>query len=146
MILAISFKRVQITKKVYNVDTTITNAFDIFCINRTIIQDIEIDYTKEEIKLLEYVKDNINLKENKILILGNPRQEFWFDGFFEYANREDLETYIPYDDVFSWNSNQKFKYLIVFYRSYAFDEYKDKIDYKTKLFENESGAIYVNDL
>ena len=145
MCVAIAFKKVPITKERIDIDENISNAFDIFCINKTIIKDVEIDYTSDEMEILKYVQDNIDVKKNKILILGNTRQECWFDGIFEYRNREDLQTYIPEEDVQAWNNNQKFKYLIVFYRSYPYNFYKNTLIYKDKIFENETGAIYIDD-
>ena len=56
-----------------------------------------------------------------------------------------MESVIPIEHVAQWNDNQEFKYLLVFYRSYAYGQYKDEILEKKILFENESGIIYVNE-
>ncbi|MBE5820337.1 MAG: hypothetical protein E7310_05960 [Clostridiales bacterium] len=141
-IIAIKLKYVPITKETFDSDENLTNAFDIYCINRTIISYVEIDYTKEEIKILDYVHRNIDIQKNKVLIIGNPRQEFWFDGIFEYKNRNNLETIIPKEHIENWNDDKNFEYLIIFNRSYYYDNYKEDIIYKDKIFENEAGAIY----
>ena len=65
-------------------------------------------------EILNYVHNNINVQENKILIIGNPRQEFWFDGIFEYKNRNNLETIIPIEDIEKWNENEDYDYLVFF--------------------------------
>jgi len=141
-IIAIKLKYVPITKETFDSDENLTNAFDIYCINRTIISYVEIDYTKEEIEILDYVHRNIDIQKNKVLIIGNPRQEFWFDGIFEYKNRNNLETIIPKEHIENWNDDKNFEYLIIFNRSYYYDNYKEDIIYKDKIFENEAGAIY----
>lgn len=141
-IIAIKFKYVPITKETFDSDENLTNAFDIYCINKTIINDVEIDFTKEEMGILEYVYNNIDVHKNKVLIIGNPRQEFWFDGIFEYKNRNNLETIIPKQHVENWNDDKKFEYLIIFNKSYYYDNYKEDIIYKDKIFENEAGVIY----
>lgn len=133
----------KITKKVWNKET-IANAFDIYGINKTVIKTINEDYTQEEMELIKYIYNNIDVKSNKILILGNPRQEYWFDSIFEYKNRKDLQTYIPESDIEKWNANEKYNYMLVLYDSYAYTEYKDKYKERKVLYENASGIIYEN--
>lgn len=145
MFFTTCYKAVPITKETWDNDENITNAFDIYGINKTVINDVTIDYTQEEMQLIQYVYDEIDVHSNKILILGNPRQEYWFDGIFTYRNRKNMESVIPIEHVAQWNDNQEFKYLLVFYRSYAYGQYKDEILEKKILFENESGIIYVNE-
>lgn len=145
MIFTTCYKAVPITKETWDNDENITNAFDIYGINKTVINDVAIDLTQEEMKLLQYVYDEIDVHSNKILILGNPRQEYWFDGIFTYRNRQNMESVIPIEHVAQWNDNKEFKYLLVFYRSYAYGQYQDEIVEKTVLYENESGIIYVNE-
>lgn len=145
MIFTTCYKAVPITKETWDNDENITNAFDIYGINKTVINDVAIDLTQEEMKLLQYVYDEIDVHSNKILILGNPRQEYWFDGIFTYRNRQNMESVIPIEHVAQWNDNKEFKYLLVFYRSYAYGQYQDEIVEKTVLYENESGIIYINE-
>ena len=136
--------KVEITKEIFDADENITNTFDIYGINKTIIKDVQIDYVPEEMKLLEYIHDNINVKENNILLIANPRQEFWFDGIFNYANRKNLESQIPISEVEKWN-NKEYKYILVLYRSYYYEKYKEAINKGKLLFENSYGVIYVNE-
>lgn len=145
MIFTTCYKEVPITKETWDYDENITNAFDIYGINKTVINNVAIDLTQEEMQLLQYVYDEIDVHSNRILILGNPRQEYWFDGIFTYRNRQNMESVIPIEDVAKWNDNQEFKYLLVFYRSYAYGQYQDELVEKTVLYENESGIIYVNE-
>ena len=134
---------VNISKEVFNANENITNAFDIYGINKTIIWDLAEDYTPKEMELLEYVNNNIDLKNSNMLLIVDPRQETWFDGFFNYKNREDLQSTIPLKDIDKWN-NKEFKYLFILYRSFYYDKYKDKINYGELIAENEAGAIYIN--
>lgn len=145
MIFTTCYKAVPITKETWDNDENITNAFDIYGINKTVINDVITDLTQEEMELIQYVYDKIDVHSSKILILGNPRQEYWFDGIFTYRNRQNMESVIPIEHVAQWNDNQEFKYLLVFYRSYAYGQYQDELIERTVLYENESGIIYVNE-
>ena len=134
-----------ISKKVWDKET-ILNSFDIYGINKTIIKTVDVDYTYDELELVKYVYNDIDLKENKILILANARQECWFDGFFTYKNREDLQKLVSKEEIQNWNDNEKYKYAIIFKRSYIYDHYKDLFEEKNVLFQNESGIVFENNV
>ncbi|MBP3255715.1 MAG: hypothetical protein J6M60_04430 [Clostridia bacterium] len=137
-------KKVEITKEVFDADENLTNTFDIYGINKTVIKDVSIDYLPEELNLLEYINNNIDLKQNNILLIANPRQEFWFNGIFNYSNRKNLESVIPITEIERWN-NKDYKYILILYRSIYYDRYKSDIIKGDLLYENSYGAIYVND-
>lgn len=145
LILTSIFKYVPITKETWDDDENISNIFDIFGINKTIITYVEEDLSQEEMELVKYVYNNIDLQDNKILILGTSRQEYWFDAIFTYKNRQDLQTIIPLEDIQSWNNNEKFKYSIILYKTDYYKKYKDIFIEKNLLFKNDSGAIYINE-
>lgn len=122
----------------------LSNCFDIYGLNKTIINDIGPDLIPEEIELYRYVYNNIDVKQDRIFILANPRQECWFDGMFLYKNREDIQTRIPQQHIDDWNNNKTFKYALVFYDAYMYNDYKDIFSNDKLIFENETGVIYEN--
>ena len=145
-IAAIGFKTIDITKETFDSDENYTNAFDIYCINRKIMFDFNIDYTIQELDLLEYIHDNIELdkQSNRILLIMDSRQEYWFWAFFNYKNRNDIQATITKKEVDKWNNNE-YKYLLVLYESNYYNQYKGLISYKRLLKENEAGAVYINE-
>lgn len=140
---ATSINKVEITKEEFDNNENITNSFDIYGINKSIINDVIIDYTPEQLKLVEYVYYNIDLKSDNILLIANPRQECWFNAFFNYSNRDDIESLITYTEIEKWN-NRYYKYILIFYNNEFYERFKDYINYENLLIENETGAIYIN--
>ena len=122
----------------------ITSAFDIYGINKEIINEVIIDYNNEELELLQYVHDNIDLKKDNIFIIANDRQEVWFDGIFNYKNRINLQSAISLDDVIRW-INKEYKYALVFYRSIYYKNCTYMINTGRVLIQNDSGYILINE-
>lgn len=122
----------------------ITNAFDIYGINSRIIYIVKEDYNKEEIELLKYINDELDVKNNNILFLTGPRQEYWLYGFFEIKNRDDMQKYIKNEELDKWNNNEKYKYALVLYDRMFYIKQKNGFEPKKILYQNEKGAIYEN--
>ena len=135
---------VEITKELFDNDENITNAFDIYGINKTIAIEIQEDYNKEELELLDYIYYNINLDNSSILLVLKQRQEYWFRAFFNYQNRENLETKLSTRDVEKWN-NGKYKYLLITYNSLFYETYQKHIKPGRVLIQNKYGIIYENE-
>ena len=135
---------VEITKELFDNDENITNAFDIYGINKTIAIEIQEDYNKEELELLDYIYYNINLDNSSILLVLKQRQEYWFRAFFNYQNRENLETKLSTRDVEKWN-NGKYKYLLITYNSLFYETYQKDIKPGRVLIQNKYGIIYENE-
>lgn len=145
LIISLCAIDVQITKSV-KTDESLYDVMEIYGLNKTILTQIETDYTLEEIEILKYVSDNIEItKDTDFLIFGEPKQEYWFWGIFGYKNREDPEIYIELEEVRKWNENEKYDYLICFNRTNTYKNYAQYINLdKELIFSNESGAIYKN--
>ena len=145
LIVSLIAINVKVTKKV-TTDETLMDVMEIYGLNKTILTEWETDFTSEEIEILKFVHEEIEIKENtEILILGEPKQEYWFWGIFNYKNREDPETLITSNDIDMWNNNEKFEYLICFNRSGYVEYYKEDIDLnKEIIYSNESGTVYKN--
>lgn len=120
-------KDVEITKETYDEDENITNAFDIYILNKKVLIDEREDYNKKELELLEYIYENINLKDSSMLLIVSPRQAEWFNAFFNYKNRDDLQLVIPVEDIIKWN-NKGYEYLLLLYRNDFYEQYKEIIN------------------
>lgn len=136
---------VKVTKET-TTDESLLDVMEIYGLNKTILIHWEEDFNTQEIEILKYVKEELEISDDiEILILGEPKQEYWFWGMLNYKNREDPETIIPRDYIDKWNKNEKFDYLICFNRSKYLKYYKDYIDLnKEIIYVNESGTIYKN--
>ena len=137
---------VGIIKSAFNTNEKITDVMDIYGINKTVLTRIETDYTREELELLNYIKkNNLPIKDNNTLIIGNQRQEYWFLAILKYQFKENLNYATTIENIKDWN-NGKYEYLIYFNRSDYYNSYKKvmKLEEKKIIFENQSGAIVQN--
>lgn len=145
LLMVISFltSDVQITKDTFNKNEKITDVMDIYGINKTVLTKVEIDYTKEELEILEYVKENsLPFKNNNTLIIGNQRQEYWFYALLEYKFKDNLNYATTINYIKKWNKGE-YEYLVYFNRSNYYEMYKNdlEIDGNEVIFENGSGGI-----
>ncbi len=136
------YKRVEITKDI-NTNEKITDVMDIYGLNRTILYDIVDDYTKEEIEILKFIKNNkLELKSNNTLILGFQRQEYWFHALLDYRFKTNLDYATTMEHINKWNVGE-YKYLVYFNRSDNYTYFKDNLQMKNSkiIYQNETGAI-----
>lgn len=137
-------KGTPITKEYYSKET-LMDAFDIFGINKTIALKVSTDFTKEDMDLVNYVRDNIDLENEKMLIISKERQEHWIFSLLNYKNREESEMErFNVSEVDMWNEGEKYKYAIVFFESEKYNILKDNFIEKNVIFRNEKGVIYEN--
>lgn len=143
MIISFLTSDVQITKDTFNKNEKITDVMDIYGINKTVLTKVEIDFTKEELEILEYVKENsLSLKNNNTLIIGNQRQEYWFYALLEYKFKDNLNYATTINYIKNWNKGD-YKYLVYFNRSDYYEMYRNELelDGNEVIFENGSGGI-----
>lgn len=146
MIHSFLTSNVPVIKDTFNKNEKITDVMDIFGINKTVLLRVDVDYTIEEIEILNYVKENnIQLKNNNALILADQRQEFWFWAMLKYQFKTNLEYATTKDHIKLWN-NDGYEYLIYFNRSKYYKSYKDMLNLNDSevIFKNNSGAIIKN--
>lgn len=146
MIMSFFTSKVEITKETFNKNEKITDVMDIYGINKTVLLRIGIDYTPEELEILNYVEqNNIPIKNNNTLLIANQRQEYWFFAMLEYKFKENLNYATVPKHIELWN-NGTYEYLIYFNRSGNYKTYKDILELEGKeiIFENERGAIIKN--
>ena len=145
MIVSFFTSNVQITKDTFNKNEKITDVMDIYGINKTVLTKVEIDFTKEELEILEYIKQNsLPLENNNTLIIGNQRQEYWFYALMEYKFKDNLNYATTIKYIKNWNKGD-YKYLVYFNRSDYYEMYKNDIelDESEIIFENSSGGIRI---
>ena len=142
--ICMKYKSVGITKEYFDSDENITNAFDIYCLNTHVVKNFAYAFDKEEMKIVDYIRENIDLKKDKILILGNPIKLSWFRAFFNYSNRENLELVIPSEDIEKWN-NKEYKYLLIYNNAIYLERYDRKLNSGKIIMSNKSGTIYLNE-
>lgn len=146
MVHSLFTSNVPITKDTFNRNEKITDVMDIYGINKTVLFRVGIDYTKEELELLNYVKEkNLPLENNNTLILGNQRQEYWFWAMLQYRFKENLDYATTMNHINNWN-NGNYKYLIYFTRCDYYHSYENILNLEGKeiIFKNNSGAIIRN--
>ncbi len=142
MIFMLSHTTVNINKST-DTHEKITDVMDIFGLNKTILLNIGVDYTPQELEILNYVKQNkLPLQDNNTLIIGNQRQEYWFYAMLKYRFKENLDYATTMTHINKWN-NSTYEYLIYFNRSNYYHQYNDILNLENTevIFENETGAI-----
>lgn len=145
LLMVISFftSNVQITKDTFNKNEKITDVMDIYGINKTVLANVEIDFTKEELEILEYIKQNsLPLENDNTLIIGNQRQEYWFYALMEYKFKDNLNYATTINYIKNWNKGD-YEYLVYFNRSDYYRMYENDIelDESEVIFENSTGGI-----
>ncbi len=142
MVFMLSHTTVNINKST-DTHEKITDVMDIYGLNKTILLKIGVDYTPQELKILNNVKQNqLPLQDNNTLIIGNQRQEYWFYAMLKYRFKENLDYATTTTHIENWN-NGTYEYLIYFKRSDYYNQYKDMLHLENTqvIFENETGAI-----
>lgn len=142
MIFSLLFHYVPINKNTQTSEN-ITDVMDIYGLNRTVLFDIMDDYTTEELKVLNFVRDqNLILEDNNTLILGNQRQEYWFYALLQYRFKENLDYATTLQHIDKWNKGM-YQYLIYFNRSNNYMDFKNLLQLQNSriIYQNEAGAI-----
>lgn len=145
MVISFFTSNVKITKDTFNKNEKITDVMEIYGINKTVLTEVEIDFTKEELEILEYIKQNsLPLENNNTLIIGNQRQEYWFYALMEYKFKDNLNYATTIKYIKNWNKGD-YEYLVYFNRSDYYEMYKNDIelDESEVIFENSSGGIRI---
>lgn len=136
---------VEINKKKFNPDEKITDVMDIYGINKTVTFKVDEEFTQEEMKLLEFAKENMKLENKNTLLLANQRQEFWIWTILKYRYKDNLNYVTSEKYINRWNKKE-YEYLIYFTKSTNYIKYKDIVDFKDAevLYKNNSGSILKN--
>lgn len=146
--ISLNYKNVNIIKTPLNNSESIADVMDIYGINKTLLFDIKKDFTNEELEVVKYCYENLNMENGNAIVIGHERQLFWFYSITHYKLRENIQSFANTKDLEQWTSTEKEKYLIIFDNNNMYENYKtylDKVLYgKTKIFSSNVGRIYVN--
>ncbi len=137
-----------------NPNENIANFMEIFGVNKTIIKEREIDYNLEEIEILKYIKNNLDLENDEVEFIANPEQIFWEYGLLNYINcDEEFKTFKGSEQdkmtkkaQTAYKKIEKVDYMIYFKRCYYYQNAKDileKVLFENGeiIFENNAGGI-----
>ncbi len=151
IILNLIFIDAPLGKGPGNPNENALNLVEIFGINKTIISEGEIDYNQEEIEILKYVKENLDLSNDKIEFLANSEQIFWEYGMLNYVNYDKFfenPNYSGQDKLTlkAMTSHQKIgkvNYMVYLNRSWYYNQVEEEALFENGeiIFENEAGGI-----
>ena len=130
--------------------TTRENVFrimDIYGANTDMLINKDIDLYKDEIDLIKYVKNEMNL-ESDYLLVGDPQQIYWLYSFTQEIKENEVTinhggqskfnyVFLEYENLIN-NS----KYIIYFNGTIGYEHYKEQI-FKdgTIIYSNEIGGV-----
>ncbi len=151
IVLNMLFADAPLGKGPGNPNENISNLVEIFGVNKTIIKTREIDYNLDEIEILEYVKENLDLSNDKIEFLADSEQIFWEYGMLDYINYDTFfeePSYSGQDKLtlkamYAYQKIGRVDYIVYFNRSFYYNELDEKkfLESGQIVFENEAGGI-----
>lgn len=117
------------------------NAFDILQTNKYIMKNVAMDYNQPKLKMLKYVYDNIDYQNDDITLVGNERENALFGAVLDIPRVEPKQVR---KNFMKWLNDEKFEYLIVFYKTNNKNfKAEDDLIYKnaTEIFKTSEGVI-----
>ncbi len=133
-----------------NPHESIANVTEIFGVNKTIIKDRFIDYTLDEIEILRYVKDNLDLNNDEIEFLADSEQVFWEYSMLKYINDDEFlhdpeyngQNRLTLKSMTAYEKIGKVDYMVYFKESYYYPYVEYRIfENGEVIFENKAGGI-----
>ncbi len=121
---------------------------EIFEINKTIVFDGDINFTKDEIELLRYVKKNIDLSKDRVEIVGDPKHIYWAYSLLRYVNCDNIKDFetitgqkkLILKFVLLGDKNIDTDFSVYLKNSELYDIYKDDFGGEI-IYENDGGII-----
>lgn len=148
VIVSLAFIDVPLEYSTETQEKSIASLVEIFEINKTIIFDRNIDWNKDEIELLKYVKENIDLSKDRVEVIGDPQNISWAYSLLRYINYDEEQDFYKYKvhnkltlKIFALCNKQIDAEFSVYLKNSAFyDIYKDDFGGET-IYENDGGII-----
>ncbi len=147
IVLNLTFVNTPLKNEEINSNERPTNVVEVFGVNKTILNEREIDLYKEELEILKYFKDNIGF-EKKVELIGNSEQGYWSYALTKYVQNEkgilsqkgqfalDVKMLRTKYDIYEAD------YIIYFNRTKRYKSLKDIIhSLGDIIFSNEYGGI-----
>ena len=120
---------------------------DIYGANIDMLINKDIDLYKDEIDLIKYVKNEMNLGSDYLLV-GDPQQIYWLYSFTQEIKENEVTinhggqskfnyVFLEYENLIN-NS----KYIIYFNGTVGYEHYKEQIlKDGTIIYSNEVGGV-----
>lgn len=131
------FQNVQITKEIFNSKETVFDVMDIYGMNKTMITQLDKELNEEQLELIEYCYDNLDVNIENTILLAQERQIFWINSIIDqFSNEKDIR-YLNRSNVKKIKNQEKdFEYVI------ELGKQNQLIENATIIYKNSSGTIY----
>lgn len=151
MIVCTIFSKVKVVELTVNKDENIFTVMEIFGHNKTILFYKTSEYNQDELKIINYAKNNLNYNSN-IEIVADNRTYYWSYVLMDYVYKEeeDKDKYggqkflekkwlkIKEDGI----NKEQIDYVIYFKKSDTYNNLKEDLFKKSEIiYENEAGGI-----
>ena len=131
------FQNVQITKEIFNSKETVFDVMDIYGMNNTMITQLDKELNEEQLELIKYCYDNLDVNIENTILLAQERQIFWINSIIDqFSNEKDIR-YLNRSNVKKIKNQEKdFEYVI------ELGKQNQLIENATIIYKNSSGTIY----
>lgn len=127
----------QITKEIFNSKETVFDVMDIYGMNKTMITQLDKELNEEQLELIKYCYDNLDVNIENTILLAQERQIFWINSIIDqFSNEKDIR-YLNRSNVKKIKNQEKdFEYVI------ELGKQNQLIENATIIYKNSSGTIY----
>lgn len=131
------FQNVKITKETFNSKETVFDVMDIYGMNKTMITQLDKELNEEQLELIKYCYDNLDVNIENTILLVQERQIFWINSIIDqFSNEKDIR-YLNRSNVKKIKNQEKdFEYVI------ELGKQNQLIENATIIYKNSSGTIY----
>lgn len=105
--------------------------------NKTMITQLDKDLNEEQLELIKYCYDNLDVNIENTILLVQERQIFWINSIIDqFSNEKDIR-YLNRSNVKKMKNQEKdFEYII------ELNKQNQIIENATVIYQNGSGTIY----
>ena len=105
--------------------------------NKTMITQLDKDLNEEQLELIKYCYDNLDVNIENTILLVQERQIFWINSIIDqFSNEKDIR-YLNRSNVKKIKNQEKdFEYII------ELNKQNQIIENATIIYKNSSGTIY----
>ena len=147
-VISLIFVDIPIEFSTESKEKSFASLVEIFEINKTIVFDGDINFTKDEVELLRYVKENIDLSKERVEIVGDLKHIYWSYSLLRYVNCDNIKDFdkitgqkkLILKYVLLCDKNIDTDFSVYFKNSELYDIYKDDFGGET-IYENDGGII-----
>ena len=110
---------------------------DIYGMNKTMITQLDKELNEEQLELIKYCYDNLDVNIENTILLAQERQIFWINSIIDqFSNEKDIR-YLNRSNVKKIKNQEKdFEYVI------ELGKQNQLIENATIIYKNSSGTIY----